>query len=255
MIVGTSTSCCSRTEVRAGSLSMRILGTSITCSGTRTSCGAKASTNSCSSISGTGTSSIGARMMFHGVPLNPLLRPDLHEAVRPGSPQRQAGHPRPSDSTGCLPPGEGDASESSPQSSTRNPPPRPWPSSVLVRNGATSRPGPLRRSSAHAATSLSASLSSTPRGLPARVHNHKDDTKKGRAWDRQPVVVVVLSRPSERECMSTTPENYLCTTGGPTPESELPASAPTPSPRTLTPVSARGLQKIDSRKKIRKMTC
>ena len=40
--------------------------------------------------------------------------------------------------------------------------------------------------------------------------------------------------------MSTTPENYLCTTGGPTLESELPASAPLPSPR--------GLQKIDSRK-------
>ena len=42
---------------------MRILGTSITCSGTWISCGAKASTNSCSSISGTGTSSIGAEMI------------------------------------------------------------------------------------------------------------------------------------------------------------------------------------------------
>ena len=57
-----------------------------------------------------------------------------------------------------------------------------------------------------------------------------------------------LSQHSERGCVSTTPENQLGTTGGPTPESELPASAPTPSPRTLTPVSARGLQKIDSRK-------
>ena len=62
------------------------------------------------------------------------------------------------------------------------------------------------------------------------------------------LLLLLLTRPSERECMSTTPENELCTTGGPTPESELPASAPTPSPRTLTPVSARGLQKIDSRK-------
>ena len=42
-----------------------------------------------------------------------------------GSPWRQAHHPRPSDSTRCLQPGEGDASGSSPQSSTRNPPPRP----------------------------------------------------------------------------------------------------------------------------------
>ena len=43
--------------------SMRISGTSITCSETWISCGAKASTNSCSSTSGTGTSSIGARMI------------------------------------------------------------------------------------------------------------------------------------------------------------------------------------------------
>ena len=67
MIVGTSTSCSascgSRTGVRAESSSMRILGTSITCSGTWISCDAKASTNSCSSISGTGTSSIGAEMI------------------------------------------------------------------------------------------------------------------------------------------------------------------------------------------------
>ena len=67
MIVGTSTSCSascgSRTEVRAGSSSMRILGTSITCSGTWISYGAKTSTNSCFSISGTGASSIGARMI------------------------------------------------------------------------------------------------------------------------------------------------------------------------------------------------
>ena len=52
----------------------------------------------------------------------------------------------------------------------------------------------------------------------------------------------------ERVCMSTAPQDLLCTTGGRTPECELPASAPTPSPRTLTPVSARGLQKIDYRK-------
>ena len=55
-----SASCGSRTGVRAESSSMRILGTSIICSGTWKSCGAKTSTNSCSSISGTGTSIIGA---------------------------------------------------------------------------------------------------------------------------------------------------------------------------------------------------
>ena len=67
MIVGTSTSCSascgSRTGVRTESSSMRILGTSITCSGTWISCGAKTSTNSCSSISGTGTSNISEGMI------------------------------------------------------------------------------------------------------------------------------------------------------------------------------------------------
>ena len=58
-----SASCGSRTGVRTESSSMRILGTSITCSGTWISCGAKASTNGCCSISGTGASSIGARMI------------------------------------------------------------------------------------------------------------------------------------------------------------------------------------------------
>ena len=42
--------------------------------------------------------------------------------------------------------GEGDA----PGTLPRDPPPRPWPSSVLLRNGACTRPGPLRRSCAHA---------------------------------------------------------------------------------------------------------
>ena len=50
-------------------------------------------------------------------------------------------------STQCLPPGEEDASGPSPCISTRDPPPRPWPSSVPVeRCGAASRPGPQRRS-------------------------------------------------------------------------------------------------------------
>ena len=44
------------------------------------------------------------------------------------------------------------ASGSSPCSSARAPTPRPWPSSVSLRNGAKTRPKPWRRSSAHAAT-------------------------------------------------------------------------------------------------------
>ena len=70
-----------------------------------------------------------------------------------GSHWRQAHHPRPSESTRCLPPGEGDASGSSPQSSTRNPPPRPWPSSVPVGlSGVVTWPGPQRSTAARVAT-------------------------------------------------------------------------------------------------------
>ena len=49
-------------------------------------CGLKTSNSNCSSISGTGTSSNGAAAMgdvdilVHGVPLDPLLRPDLGQA-------------------------------------------------------------------------------------------------------------------------------------------------------------------------------
>ena len=55
-------------------------------------------------------------------------------------------------STLCLPPVEEDASRTSPCSASQDPPPRPWPFSVLLRCGATSWPGPERRTSAHAAT-------------------------------------------------------------------------------------------------------
>ena len=62
------------------------MGTSMTCSGIRTSSCRHTST-SWLSICGTGTSSDGAKHgvanLFHGVPLVPLLRPDANEAVRP----------------------------------------------------------------------------------------------------------------------------------------------------------------------------
>ena len=81
----------------------------------------------------------------------------------------------------------------------RAPPPRPWPSSGAVRCGATSRPGPSRRSSAH----VSAMSGAVARAAAARrcrmqpkaaaSHYHvKDPRKQGRSWVKQLVVVVVL---------------------------------------------------------------
>ena len=48
--------------------------------------------------------------------------------------------------------GGGGESGTWPCSSTRSPPPQPWPSSVLVRSGATAWPGPQRSTAAHDAT-------------------------------------------------------------------------------------------------------
>ena len=48
------------------------------------------------------------------------------------------------------------------------PTPRPWPSSVSLRNGAKTRPGPWRRSSAHAATWSGETLGTTR--TPQRAH-------------------------------------------------------------------------------------
>ena len=150
-----STSCGSRTGVRTESSSMKILGTTITCSGTRTSCGAKASTNSCFSISGTGTSSIGARMICSTVRRWTSSCGLTSESRQVGSPWRQAGDPRSTESRGCLPPGEENASGTWPCSASRDPPPRPLPSSVSVELcGGCSRQGPLRRLDARAVATV-----------------------------------------------------------------------------------------------------
>ena len=53
---------------------------------TRTSCGAKASTNSCSYQRHRNIKHWRENDLFHGAPLDPLLRPDLREPVRPGAP-------------------------------------------------------------------------------------------------------------------------------------------------------------------------
>ena len=61
--------------------------------------------------------------LLHGAAAGLAPAARIRQTAGPAaSPWRQAHHPRPSDSTRCLPPGEGDASGSSPQSSTRNPP-------------------------------------------------------------------------------------------------------------------------------------
>ena len=92
--------------------------------------------------------------LLHGTPLDPPAVQTRRADGLAGSPWRQAHHPRPSDSTRCLPPGEEDASGSSAQSSTRNLPPRPWPSSVSVwlSGGVVTWPGPQRSTAARVAT-------------------------------------------------------------------------------------------------------
>ena len=181
---------------------MRILGTSTTCSGTWISCGAKASTNSCSSISGTGTSSIGARMIGARMICSTVCRwtcsCGLTSVSRSGpGARRQAHHRRPWQRTLCLPPGEGDASGTWPCSASRDLPPWPWPSSVLL-SGATSRPGPQRRTSAHTATWSGAVALCVAGQHSSRAARHgpsrtgDTDKVRGHAWDGQPVVVVIF---------------------------------------------------------------
>ena len=153
MIVGTSTSCStscgSRKTARTGKSSGKILGTSITCSGSGMSASKELQD---------------IRKLFHhlrrrivesqqrrdridnllqGTPLCPLLRPGQG---------RKPVRPRPA---GLFFVG----AERAPTGVWEVPdrgrvvhlaPPHPgWHSSVLVRNGAYSLPGPLRRSSAH----------------------------------------------------------------------------------------------------------
>ena len=127
-IVGSSTSCSancvSRTAVRMVTSSSKILGTSITCSGTGRSVSKKRMTScSCSTICGTGSSRRGTRgtaSTFCSMVRRRTRSCDLTSESRPVA--------------------------------KYTPPHRLWPSSVLLRSGATSRPRPLRRSSAHAAT-------------------------------------------------------------------------------------------------------
>ena len=93
MIVGNSTSCSascvSRTTVRTGTSSGRILGTSITCSGSGKSVPKNcARFGNCSTICGAGssrncTNAHKVDNVLHSVPLGPLLRPDASEEVRP----------------------------------------------------------------------------------------------------------------------------------------------------------------------------
>ena len=65
-----------------------------------------------------------------------------------GSSRRQAHHPRPSDSTRCLPPGEGDASGSSPPNSTSAGP--------VGLSGVATWPRPQRSTAARVATTSAA---------------------------------------------------------------------------------------------------
>ena len=129
---------------------MLILGTSITCSATTGKSASKKcmTSGSCSTICGAGSSRIGNEGNASTICCTVRRRtrscgPDrvaiLSSRFPPGSSSRLK-------SSGW---GVGEDPGSSPCSSTRAPTPRPWHSSVLVRNGAFSLPGPLRRSSAH----------------------------------------------------------------------------------------------------------
>ena len=84
--------------------------------------------------------------LLHGTPLDPLLRSrHVKQTVWPGAPGgRHIIHVHRIVHSACRL-GRGDASGSSPQSSTRNPPPRPWPSSVPIGlSGVVTWPGPQR---------------------------------------------------------------------------------------------------------------
>ena len=154
MIVGTSTSCStscgSRTEVRRGTSTGKILGTSIACSGIR-----RESTQELENV----------WQLFHH------LRRRIIESRKKGQDRRSAARcaavPAPAVQTrqtaglaarsaglffkaeelrlGC---GEG-VPDRRRVVQLAPPHPRPWQSSVFVRRGAFSLPRPLRRSSAH----------------------------------------------------------------------------------------------------------
>ena len=84
---------------------------------------------------------------------------------------------------------------------------RPLPSSVSVElSNGSSRQGPQRRTSAHAATgaepSLSTSLSSTPRGLPARVHLAQvTQTKRESTHGIDSLLLLLLFRTHLKVCV------------------------------------------------------
>ena len=144
MIVGTSTSCStscgSRTGVRIGTSSDKILGTSITCSGSGKGVSKNcARFSNCPTICGAGSSRVGKGT---GSTICCTVRRCAHSCgLTSESPRRQAHHRRPWKSTLCLPSGEEDASGTSPCSANSRSSSPAWPSSVLLRSGAYSRPG------------------------------------------------------------------------------------------------------------------
>ena len=85
--------------------------------------------------------------LLHGVPQNPLLRPDANEAVRPRPAGLSVKRRAPAGEGGGLLDRRRVVS-----SFCTFPPPRPWPSSGAVRCGAGTWPGPQRSTAARVAT-------------------------------------------------------------------------------------------------------
>ena len=158
MIVGTSTSCStscgSRTEVRRGTSTGKILGTSIACSGS----GEKARKKW--RVSGNCSTHLRRRIiesrkqrdriddLLHGAPLCPLLR--SRHGRQPVWP-RSAGLFFKAEKLRLGSVGGGPARRRVVQLAP--PTPQPWLSSVPVgRYGASLQPGPSRRSAAHVGT-------------------------------------------------------------------------------------------------------
>ena len=144
-----SASCVTRTAVRMGTSSSKILGTSITCTITRERVEEMHDVRQLfhhlrRRIVENRHRRDSIDNLLHGALQNPHLRPGQgSDPVRPrpaGLFFKEAEELR----LGC-----GGGPGSWPCSSSRAPTLRPWHSSVLVRSGAYSLPGPLRRSSAH----------------------------------------------------------------------------------------------------------
>ena len=140
------------TKERAGMTSMRILGTSITCTAIGRT-GIRKASNTLSTICGTGRiKNLHQRCKLakidpprHAAPPCSACQQPQTEVLAASPPGSSSRLKRSRLVCVCVCGGRGGSRIVAPS-------PRPWQSSVLVRSGAYSLPGPLRRSSAHVST-------------------------------------------------------------------------------------------------------